>query len=323
MGYPVQRLRRLRKNETLRKMVRESRITKDNLIYPLFAVHGKSVRKEIDGLPGNYHLSIDNLASEAKEVAEMGIPAILLFGLPEKKDMYASEAYSSDGIVQRAIKEIKDTIPELIVITDVCLCEYTSNGHCGIIKDGYLVNDQSLEVLEKVTISHADAGADMLAPAAMLDGQIKRMRHVLDQNGNDQVAIMAYSAKYASKLYDVFFKHGTDGGVLFGDKKTHQMDFSNSNEAMREIALDIEEGADIVMVKPGLFYLDILYRAKEQFNMPLAVYNVSGEFAMVKAASMQKRIDEEQIRMEIMTSFRRAGADMIITYHAKEIASSL
>jgi porphobilinogen synthase len=316
-------MRRLRKNENIRRMVRECRIGVDNLIYPLFAVHGKGIRNEIRGLPGNFHLSIDKIGDEAEEVASLGIPAILLFGIPEKKDPNASEAYAEDGIVQRAIREIKNRVPELVVITDVCLCEYTEHGHCGIVKDGYLENDSSLELIDRVTVSHAYAGADMVAPAAMLDGQIKNMRKVLDQNNFDHVAIMAYSAKYASKLYDIFFKHGTGGVLTFGDKKTHQMDFANSNEALREIALDIEEGADIIMVKPGMMYLDIVYRAKSEFKMPLAVYNVSGEYAMIKAAAREKQIDENEMRYEIMTAFRRAGADLIITYHAKEIARQM
>ncbi len=323
MSFPVHRMRRLRKNENIRRMVRECSIGIDNLIFPIFAVHGKGIRNEIQGLPGNFHFSIDKIGEEAEEIASLGIPAVLLFGIPEKKDPNASEAYAEDGIVQRAIKEIKSRVPELVVITDVCLCEYTEHGHCGIIKDGYLENDSSLELIERVTASHAFAGADMVAPAAMLDGQIKTMRKVLDQNHFDHVAIMAYSAKYASKLYDIFFKHGTGGVLTFGDKKTHQMDFANSDEAMREISLDIEEGADIIMVKPGMMYLDIVYRAKSEFKMPLAVYNVSGEYAMIKAAAREKQIDESEMRFEIMTAFRRAGADLIITYHAKELARQL
>lgn len=323
MPFPVHRMRRLRKNEIIRKMVRESRLTPENLIYPLFAVSGSGIRNEIKGLQGNYHFSIDQIGNEAKEIASLGIPAVLLFGIPKGKDPYATEAYASDGIVQQAVQEIKQAVPELVVITDVCLCEYTEHGHCGIVQNGYLANDPSLDLIARVCLSHAEAGADMVAPAAMLDGQIKTMRTTLDQNGYHAVSIMAYSAKYASKLYDLFFKNGTGGVLTFGDKKTHQMDYANSNEAMREIALDIEEGADIVMVKPGLFYLDIVYRAKTEFKMPLAVYNVSGEYALVKSAAEQNQIDENEIRFEIMSAFRRAGADLIITYHAKEIASQL
>lgn len=320
MAFPIHRLRRLRRNEAIRRMVRESSLSPDNLIYPLFVVHGKNIRNEIGTIPGNYHLSIDKLQDEIDEIQNLGIPAVLLFGIPERKDQYASEAYASDGIVQQAIQEIKNKNAEMIVISDVCLCEYTEHGHCGIIENGYLVNDASLELIGRVTTSHAEAGADIVAPAAMLDGQIKTMRTALDQSGHTDTAIMAYSAKYASKLYELFFKDGTGGVLAFGDKKSHQMDFANSDEAMREIALDIEEGADIVMVKPALFYLDIIYRAKKEFNIPLAVYNVSGEYALVKSAAAMNQIHESSIRNEIMTAFRRAGADIIITYHAKEIA---
>jgi len=320
MGFPVQRLRRLRRNETIRSMVRENSLSVNNLIYPLFVVHGKGIRREIGALPGSYHFSVDMLGEEIREVSKLGIPAVLLFGIPDSKDPLASEAYASDGIVQRAIQEIKNINPEIVVITDVCLCEYTEHGHCGIIENGYLVNDKSLELIEKVTLSHALAGSDMVAPAAMLDGQIKTMRTVLDKNGFSETAIMAYSVKYASKLYDIFFKHGTGGVLAFGDKKTHQMDYANSDEAMREIAFDLEEGADIVMVKPALFYLDIVYRVANEFKVPLAVYNVSGEYAIIKQAVKDGQVDEKEIQKEIMTAFRRAGADLIITYHAKEIA---
>ncbi len=320
MGFPVQRLRRLRRNETIRSMVRENSLTVNNLIYPLFVVHGKGIRREIGALPGNYHFSVDMLGEEIREVSKLGIPAVLLFGIPDIKDPLASEAYASDGIVQRAIQEIKNIDPGIVVITDVCLCEYTEHGHCGIIENGYLVNDKSLELIERVTLSHASAGSDMVAPAAMLDGQVKTMRAVLDKNGFSETAIMAYSVKYASKLFDIFFKHGTGGVLAFGDKKSHQMDYANSDEAMREIASDLEEGADIVMVKPALFYLDIVYRVANEFKVPLAVYNVSGEYAIIKQAVKAGQVDEKEIQKEIMTAFRRAGADLIITYHAKEIA---
>lgn len=323
MSFPVHRMRRLRRNESIRKMVRECSIGIENLIYPLFVVHGRNVRNEIKSISGNYHFSIDMIVSEAKEVAALGIPAVLLFGIPRKKDLLASEAYDDNGIVQMAVREIKEHVPGLIVITDVCLCEYTEHGHCGIVKDLYLDNDSSLELIGRVTLSHAKAGADIVAPAAMLDGQIKTMRTALDNAGFEQVSIMAYSAKYASNLYDLFFKHGTGSVLSFGDKKTHQMDYANSDEALREIALDIEEGADIIMVKPGLMYLDIVYRTKKEFMMPLAVYNVSGEYAMIKAAAREMLIDESKMRLELMTAFRRAGADLIITYHAKELALQL
>jgi len=323
MGFPTQRLRRLRKNENIRRMVRECILTVNDLIYPMFVVHGRGIKEEIDALPGNYHLSVDRLIEEAKDVRDLGIPAVILFGLPDKKDDMASKAYAPNGIVQQAIRALKTKVPDIIIISDVCLCEYTSHGHCGVIKDGYLQNDASLELLKKVTLSHAEAGVDVVAPAAMLDGQIRAMRETLDANGYTEVCIMGYSSKYASKLYDPFFKSGTQSTLAFGDKKSHQMDYANSNEAMREIALDIEEGADIIMVKPGMFYLDIVYRAKQQFGMPLAVYNVSGEYTMVKSAAQLGRIDESSIVMELLTSFKRAGADLILTYFAKEIAKSL
>jgi porphobilinogen synthase len=323
MGFPIQRLRRLRKNDIIRNMVRETSVSTKDFIYPLFAVHGTGIRNEIKVLPGNYHLSVDMLVEEAKQVRDLGIPAILLFGLPEAKDEIASEAYASDGIVQRAVRAIKAEVPDLIVITDVCLCEYTLNGHCGIVENGYVQNDITLELLSKTALSHAEAGADIVAPAAMMDGQISAIRGILDTHNRSDVIIMGYSSKYASKLYDPFFKHGTKSSVAFGDKKTHQMDFANANEAMREIEFDIEEGADIIMVKPAMFYLDIVSRAKIEFKMPLAVYNVSGEYTMVKSAAELGRIDEKAVMMEILTAFKRAGADLIITYYAKEAARLL
>ncbi|MEW6752093.1 MAG: porphobilinogen synthase [Candidatus Latescibacterota bacterium] len=323
MGFPTVRMRRLRRNETIRAMVRESTLSTSDLIYPLFVVHGRGVRHEIEALPGNYHLSPDLLVEEVREVRDRGIPAVLLFGLPHRRDAEASEAYHPEGVVQRSVCMLKEAVPEMIVITDVCLCEYTTHGHCGVLHDGYLDNDASLELLRKVTLSHARAGADILAPAAMLDGQISTMRTALDQEGFPGVCIMGYSAKYASALYDPFFRHGTQSAVTFGDKKTHQMDFHNSDEAMREIALDIEEGADIVMVKPGMFYLDVVWRAKQRFDVPMAVYNVSGEYAMIKAAAQLGRLDERRVMLEVLTGFKRAGADLIITYFARQAAEAL
>lgn len=323
MGFPVQRLRRLRKNETIRRMVRETSVSVNDFILPLFVVHGKRVKSEIKSLPGNFHLSIDMLIEEAKQVRDLGIPAILLFGLPEKKDAAASEAFAPDGIVQQAVRAVKKEVPGLMVITDVCLCEYTDHGHCGIIKDGYVQNDATLELIAKTALSHAQAGADIVAPAAMMDGQIRAMRSILDEHKLFEVIIMGYSAKFSSRLYDPFFKHGTKSPVAFGDKKSHQMDYANSDEAMREIALDIEEGADIVMVKPALFYLDVVYRAKQEFKMPLAVYNVSGEYTMIKSAAELGRLDEKTVMMEIFTAFKRAGADLIISYYAKDAAVML
>jgi porphobilinogen synthase len=323
MGFPVQRMRRLRKNETIRSMVRETGVSANDFIYPLFVVHGSGIRNEIQALPGNFHMSVDALVEEAKRIHDLGIPAILLFGLPEIKDDIASEAYAPDGIVQRAVRAVKAEVPGMVVVTDVCLCEYTQNGHCGIVKNGYVQNDTTLELLARTALSHAEAGADIVAPAAMMDGQIGAIRGILDDHDRVDVIIMGYSSKYASKLYDPFFKHGTKSSVAFGDKKSHQMDYANANEAMREIALDIEEGADIVMVKPALFYLDIVSRAKNEFKMPLAVYNVSGEYTMVKSAAELGRIDEKAVMMEIFAAFKRAGADLIISYYAKDAAEVL
>jgi len=323
MGFPARRLRRLRQNESMRELVRENKLSASNFILPLFAVPGSKVREEIAPLPGNYHLSIDCLVEEAIVARDLGISAVLLFGVPETKDEQASGAYAQHGIVQEAVRALKSNVPEMLVITDVCPCEYTLNGHCGIVRNGYLDNDASLELITKITLSHAEAGSDMVAPASMLDGQIQAMRRTLDANGFQNLPIMAYAAKFASKLYDPFFKEGTHSTVAFGDKRTHQMDYSNSDEAMREIALDIEEGADIIMVKPALFYLDVVYRAKQEFKMPLAVYDVSGEYAMIDAAARMGRLDRDAIMMEALTCMKRAGADIIVTYFAKRAAELL
>jgi len=324
-GFPAQRLRRLRQNELFRRMVREHALSIDDLILPYFVVPGHGVKREIGSLPGNYHLSIDQLIEEAKETRDLGVPGVLLFGVPDpsEKDLHASGAYSPTGIVQRAVCALKKEVPGVLVITDICLCEYTPHSHCGILENGYLVNDASKEVLAKTALSHVEAGSDMVAPAAMLDGQIQALRETLDEGGFTNTPIMAYSVKYASKLYDPFFKEGTQSALSHGDKKTHQMDSANSDEAMREIALDIAEGADIVMVKPALYYLDIVYRAKTEFHMPLATYNVSGEYAMIDAAARIGRLDRKRIVMEALTSMKRAGADIIITYFAKEVAREL
>jgi porphobilinogen synthase len=303
--------------------VAETSISVDDLMLPLFVVHGSGVREEIDALPGVYHLSVDALVEEVGTASELGIPAVLLFGLPAVKDEDASEAYASDGIVQQAVRALKGAVPEMLVATDVCMCEYTPHGHCGMLVDGYLDNDSTQELIARTALSHAEAGSDIVAPAAMIDGQIGAMRTILDEHGYTNTVVMAYAAKYASKLYDPFFKHGTESTLAFGDKRTHQMDFANSDEAMREIALDVEEGADIVMVKPGLFYLDIVYRAKQRFEMPVAVYNVSGEYGMLKSAAARGLLDEDSVMMETMTAFKRAGADVIITYAAKQVAEIL
>jgi len=325
MSFPAQRLRRLRQNTGFRRLVRETSISTDDLILPLFVVPGHGIKKEMSSLPENYHLSIDCLVEEAKEIQDLGVSSILLFGVTENdvKDDQATGAYCPNGIVQRAVRAVKDAVPDLMVITDVCLCEYTPHSHCGILKDGYLMNDLSLELLAKTAVSHADAGSDMVAPAAMLDGQIGTLRRALDASGFENLPIMAYSAKYASKLYDPFFREGTQSALAHGDKRTHQMPISNSNEAMREIALDIEEGADIIIVKPGLFCLDIIYRAKQQFQMPIAAYNVSGEYAMIDAAARLGRLDKNAILFEALASLKRAGSDILITYAAKQAARCL
>lgn len=325
MGFPMRRLRRLRRNSSFRRLVRETTLGVDDLLQPFFVVPGRGIKQEIPSLPGNYHLSMDCLIEEAKKAQALGVPAILLFGVPDEaeKNPSASGAYAPHGLVQETVRALKRNVPDLLVTTDVCLCEYTPHSHCGVLKNGYLVNDQNLEILAKTAVSHAEAGSDMVAPAAMLDGEIGALRQALDSDGYEQVAIMGYSAKFASKLYEPFFKEGTQSALANGNKKTHQMPFFNSDEAMREIALDIEEGADIVMVKPALFYLDVVYRAKNQFHMPLAVYNVSGEYAMIDAAAQLGRLDRNRIMFEALACMKRAGADVIITYAAMQAAQCL
>ena len=325
MGFPMRRMRRLRQNGAFRRLVRETTLGVDDLLQPFFVVPGHGIKQEISSLPGNYHLSIDRLIEEVKKAQSLGLPAVLLFGVPDNsdKDEYASKSYSPHGIVQEAVRALKRSVPDILITTDVCLCEFTPHSHCGVLKDGYLLNDESLEILAKAAVSHAEAGSDMIAPAAMLDGQIGGLRRALDSNGYQNVALMAYSAKFASKLYEPFFKEGTQSALTSGNKKTHQMPFYNSDEAMREIALDIEEGADIVMVKPALFYLDIVYRAKKEFQMPMAVYNVSGEYAMIDAAARLGRLDRNRIMFEALACMKRAGADVIITYAAMQAAQCL
>jgi porphobilinogen synthase len=322
MYFPQYRPRRLRANETIRRMVRETTLSPDNFIYPLFVTHGKGVKKEISSMPGNYQQSIDHLVKDCEEVLGLGIPAVILFGIPEKKDELGTEAYSDEGIVQHAIKAIKNKLPDLMVITDVCMCEYTSHGHCGVIKNGMVQNDATLELLAKEALSHANAGADMVAPSDMMDGRVGAIRDILDSQGYENVPIMSYAAKYASGFYGPF-REAAESTPQFGDRRSYQMDPSNSREALREVALDIEEGADIVMVKPALSYLDIISQVKHEFELPVAAYNVSGEFSMVKAAAKLGWIDGDRVMMEILTSIKRAGADMILTYHAKEAAKLL
>ncbi len=322
MFQPLYRPRRLRLNENIRRMVRETKLSPDDFIYPLFVTHGKGVKKEISSMPGNYQQSIDNLVKDCDEVRSLGIPAVILFGIPEHKDEVGSEGYSDEGIVQHAIKAIKNKMPDLTVITDVCLCEYTSHGHCGVIKNGTVENDTTLELLAREALSHAKAGADMVAPSDMMDGRVGAIRETLDEHGYFDVPIMAYAAKYASAFYGPF-REAAESTPQFGDRRSYQMDPPNSREAMREVALDIEEGADIVMVKPALAYLDIIYQVKQQFNLPVAAYNVSGEYSIIKAAAKMGWIDGERAMMESLISIKRAGADMILTYFAKEAAKVL
>jgi porphobilinogen synthase len=305
-------------------MVRETNLTPDDLIYPMFITYGKGKKEEISSMPGNYRFSVDMLAEEIKEVVSLGIPSVILFGIPEpeKKDEKGSSALDPDGEVQNAIKEIKSIAPGLLVITDVCVDEYTTHGHCGIVSDGKILNDPTLEVLGLMALSHADAGADMVAPSDMMDGRVAIIRGALDKKGHSEIPIMAYSAKYASGFYGPF-REACDSSPQFGDRSTYQMDPANSREAMREVFLDIQENADIVMVKPALSYLDIIYRVKTEFSLPVAAYNVSGEYSMVKAAAEKGWIDGERVMMEMLLSMKRAGADMILTYFAKEAAKKL
>ena len=321
-GFPATRMRRLRKTAVLRDMFMETALSSADLIYPLFIVEGENNRNEISSMPGQFQLSVDNVLRECDELQRLGIKSVLLFGIPGEKDEVGSGAYTDDGIIQRAVLEIKKNFPEMLVITDVCLCEYTSHGHCGVVEGGYVQNDATLELLAKEALSHAHAGADMIAPSDMMDGRIGTIRSVLDKSGFAETPIMAYSAKYSSAFYGPF-REAAESAPQFGDRKSYQMDFGNSDEAMREIALDIQEGADIVMVKPALSYLDIIRRAKDEFNIPLAAYNVSGEYSMIKAAAANGWLDGEKTMLEVLTSIKRAGADVIITYFAKEAARVL
>ena len=322
MNFPDYRPRRMRKNENLRRLIRETRLVADNLIYPLFVVPGKGVKKPIASMPGVFQMSADVLVQEVREAREAGLPAVLLFGVPERKDEVASGAFARDGVVQQAVRRIKDKAADILIVTDVCLCEYTSHGHCGMLKKGAVDNDLTLEVLAETAISHARAGADMVAPSAMMDGQVGAIREGLDEAGFDDLPIMAYAAKYASAFYGPF-REAAESAPQFGDRKAYQMDPANGDEAIREITLDVEEGADVIMVKPALAYLDVIRRAREEFDLPLAAYNVSGEFAMIKAAAQLGWLDGERAMWEVLTAIRRAGADMIITYFALEAARGL
>jgi porphobilinogen synthase len=313
------RFRRLRGSEALRNLVRETRLSPADFVYPLFVVHGENVRQEIESMPEQYHLSLDRLAAEAEELRSLGIPAVLLFGLPAAKDDAGSEAYADDGIVQEAIRVLKNAAPELAVITDVCLCEYTGHGHCGIVVDGEVDNDSTLELLARTAVSHALAGADMVGPSDMMDGRVTAIRRALDEVGLATTPIMSYAAKYASAFYGPF-RVAADSAPQFGDRRGYQMDPPNVREALREIEADVAEGADIVMVKPALAFLDVLAKARQRFDLPLAAYNVSGEYAMVKAADRLGWLDGRRVALEVLTAIKRAGADIIITYHAKEAA---
>lgn len=319
---PFKRLRRLRMNEVFRSMVRETELSRSDLIYPLFVVPGTKTRKEISSMPGVFQLSIDETVRECAEVKHLGIPAVILFGIPEHKDETGSEAYDEAGIVQRAIRSIKKEIPDLVVITDVCLCEYTSHGHCGIVRGDEILNDESIELLAREALTHAQAGADIVAPSDMFDGRVQAIRRILDENNFHHTPVMSYAAKYASGFYGPF-REAAESTPQFGDRRSHQMDPANSDEALREVEQDILEGADIVMVKPALSYLDIIRRVKDRFAMPTAAYNVSGEYSMIKAAGRNGWIDEGRVMMEVLTSIKRAGADLILTYFAKEAAKAL
>ncbi|AIH03723.1 porphobilinogen synthase [Thermodesulfobacterium commune] len=322
MFFPEYRPRRLRKNENIRSLVRETIITVDDLIYPLFVCEGKGVKQEIRSMPEVYRFSLDQLIEEVKQVVELGIKAVLLFGIPDKKDEVGSSAYAKDGIVQKAVRTLKEKFPDLVVITDVCLCEYTSHGHCGIIKNHTVDNDATLEQLAKIAVSHAKAGADIVAPSDMMDGRVGRIREALDEAGFTDVAIMSYAVKYCSAFYGPF-REAAESAPQFGDRRSYQMDPANIREALREAYLDVQEGADILMVKPAMPYLDVIKTIRQEINHPLAAYQVSGEYAMIKAASKLGWLDEEKIMFESLIAIKRAGADLIITYFAKKVAQTL
>jgi porphobilinogen synthase len=322
MDFPRYRPRRLRRNDNIRAMVRETSLSPKNLIYPLFIGPGKDKVQPVSSMPGVAQLTVDRAARECAEANALGIPAVILFGIPERKDGVGSEAYADNGVVQQAIRLMKERTPEMLVITDVCLCEYTDHGHCGVVKNGDVDNDSTLELLAKEALSHARAGADIVGPSDMMDGRVGAIRKALDDNGFTHTAIMAYAAKYASGFYGPF-REAAESTPQFGDRRSYQMDPANADEALREVEMDIREGADIVMVKPAMAYLDIVYRVKQKFGYPVAAYNVSGEYSMIKAAGANGWIDEQRIMLEVLISIRRAGADMILTYFAKDVARLL
>lgn len=322
MFFPEYRARRLRRNDNIRRMVRETHLRVEDLIYPMFSAFGTGIKKEIPSMPGIYQQSIEHIVAEAKEVYELGIPAVILFGIPETKDALGQDAYSETGIIQETIRAIKKELPKLTVITDVCMCEYTDHGHCGVIKNGDVDNDETLQLLAAEALSHARAGADIVAPSDMMDGRVAAIRDILDANGFEQIPIMSYAVKYASAYYGPF-RDAADSTPQFGDRRSYQMDPANRREAIREAALDVQECADFLMVKPALAYLDILRDIKERFDLPLVAYNVSGEYSMIKAAAANGWVDHDRIMMETLLGMKRAGADIIITYHAKEAARLL
>ena len=319
VSFPEMRLRRLRGQESIRNMARETRLSVKEFVYPMFVTHGKGVREPIEPMPGCHHLSLDRLTEEVAEVADLGVPAVLLFGLPAEKDAVGTEGYDPEGIVQEAIRAIKRNTPDMMVITDVCMCEYTDHGHCGIIENGMVDNDQTLELLARTAVSHAQAGADLVAPSAMMDGQVWTIRQALNDQGYTDLPIMGYASKYASAFFGPF-RIAADSTPQFGDRRSYQMDPANARMAMREIESDIAEGADIVMVKPALSYLDVIRQARDRFDHPLAAYNVSGEYSMVKAAAGLGWVDEKSVTLELLTSIKRAGANIILSYHAKDVA---
>nr|BAM17292.1 porphobilinogen synthase [uncultured bacterium] len=322
MRFPTYRARRLREHDVLRQMVQETRLAPQDFIYPLFVTPGRGIREEISSMPGNYHLSVDQVEEEVQEVADLGIPAVLLFGLPESKDAVGREAYSPSGVIQQASQAIKKVAPSLMVVTDVCLCEYTDHGHCGVIEGNHIVNDLTLDLLCRTALSHVEAGADMVAPSDMMDGRVGAIRETLDAKGHVNVPIMAYAAKYASSFYGPF-REAADSTPQFGDRRSYQMNPANAREALREVRLDIEEGADIVMVKPALAYLDVICQVRQMTDLPVAAYNVSGEFAMIKAAARLGWLDEMPAMLEALIGIKRAGADIIMTYCAKEVMPHL
>ena len=322
MLYPDYRPRRLRQNEAVRRMIRETVLSVDDLILPLFAISGKNIKNPIASMPGHEQLSLEHLVKKARQAYDLGIPAVMLFGLPRHKDAFGSEAFAKNGIVQKCVQDLKNKLPDLVVITDVCLCQYTDHGHCGILEGETVDNDATLEQLTKTALSHARAGADMVAPSDMMDGRVAEIRLGLDENGFNNTAIMSYAAKYCSAYYGPF-RQAADSAPQFGDRRTYQMDPANAVEAIREVSMDVEEGADIIMVKPALAYLDIIYRVSQEIDLPVAAYNVSGEYAMIKAAAQAGWINEQAVMLETLLSIKRAGADMILTYFALDAATAI